>query len=116
MGSFGLYDGLPLPWITLLVAVAAVALTFLAGMPAMVRSRFSTPTIGREWIVGEVGEALTDLAPRGIVRIREAPWRAETNRATPIAAGAPVRVVAIDRLLLEVEPGSSPEKGGSPEP
>ncbi len=33
-----------------------------------------------------------------------APWRARTNRATPIPAGAPVRVAAIDGLLLEVEP------------
>jgi membrane-bound serine protease (ClpP class) len=43
------------------------------------------------------------------VRVDGAPWRARTNRATPIAAGDPVRVVAIDGLLLEVEP----EAGGA---
>ena len=32
------------------------------------------------------------------------PWRARTNRATPIAAGAGLRVVAIDGVTLEVEP------------
>ena len=31
-------------------------------------------------------------------------WRALTNRATPIPAGDPVRVAAIDGLVLEVEP------------
>jgi membrane-bound serine protease (ClpP class) len=76
----------------------------LGGMPAMVRSRFSTPTIGREWMVGEVGTAQGPVAPDGIVSVRDAPWRARTNRATPIAAGDAVLVVAIDGLVLEVEP------------
>jgi membrane-bound serine protease (ClpP class) len=73
-------------------------------MPAMVRTRFSTPTIGREWMVGETGVALGKVSPDGVVTVRDAPWRARTNRATPIEPGQPVRVVSIDGLLLEVEP------------
>lgn len=103
-GSFTLYDGLSLSWITLLVAIAGMALAMLAGMPAMVRTRFSTPTIGREWMVGEVGTAVGAVSPDGIVTVREAPWRARTNRATPIEAKQAVRVVSIDGLILEVEP------------
>jgi membrane-bound serine protease (ClpP class) len=38
----------------------------------MVRSRFSTPTIGREWMVGEIGRAVTNIAPDGVVQMREA--------------------------------------------
>ena len=34
----------------------------------------------------------------------EAKWRARTNRATPLAAGAELRVIAIDGVTLEVEP------------
>ena len=45
--------------------------------------------------------------PEGTVELRSAPWRARTNRATPIRAGEPVRVVGIDGLLLEVEPEGS---------
>ena len=56
-GSVLLYDGLSLSWITLLVAIGGMALAMIGGMPAMVRTRFSTPTIGREWMVGEVGTA-----------------------------------------------------------
>jgi membrane-bound serine protease (ClpP class) len=104
IGSVTLYDGLSLSWITLLVAVAGMALAMLAGMPAMVRTRFSTPTIGREWMVGEVGTSVGSVAPDGIVTVREAKWRARTNRATPIEADQPVRVVSIDGLILEVEP------------
>ena len=76
----------------------------LGGMPAMVRTRFSTPTIGRDWMIGEIGVAVADVDPDGVVTVRDAPWRARTNRATPIAAGGQVRVVAIDGLVLEVEP------------
>jgi membrane-bound serine protease (ClpP class) len=104
LGSVLLYDGLSLSWITLLVAIVGMAVAMIAGMPAMVRSRFSTPTIGREWMVGEVGTAVGRVAPDGIVTVRDAPWRARTNRATPIDAAQAVRVVSIDGLLLEVEP------------
>ena len=103
-GSLVLFDGIALSWITLLAAILGMVLAMASGMPAMVRTRFSTPTIGREWMVGEVGVAVGGIAPDGVVTVRDAPWRARTNRATPIAAGEEVRVVSIDGLLLEVEP------------
>jgi membrane-bound serine protease (ClpP class) len=104
LGSVFLFDGLSLSWITLLVAIVGMALAMIGGMPAMVRTRFSTPTIGREWMVGELGVAVGAVAPDGIVTVRDAPWRARTNRATPIGPGEQVRVASIDGLLLEVEP------------
>jgi membrane-bound serine protease (ClpP class) len=55
-------------------------------------------------MIGEQGTAVGAISPEGIVTVRDAPWRARTNRATPIAAGDGVRVVSIDGLLLEVEP------------
>ena len=104
-----LYDGFSLSWITLLVGIGGISLFMLAGMPAMVRTRFSTPTIGREWMIGETGEAVASVNPEGVIRIKGALWRARTNRATPITAGATVRVVEVEGLLLEVEP----EEGGA---
>jgi membrane-bound serine protease (ClpP class) len=109
VASVFLYDGLSLSWITLLAGIGGVLLAFLAGMPAMVRTRFATPTIGRDWMVGELGEAVVAVDPDGVVRVRGAQWRARTNRATPIARGEAVRVVAIDGITLEVEP----ETGGA---
>ena len=88
--------------------MVSFVLFMLGVMTAMVRARFSTPTIGREWMIGEEGEARTAIAPDGTVLVRGAPWRARTNRATPIGAGDPVRVVAVEGLVLEVEP---PEGG-----
>jgi membrane-bound serine protease (ClpP class) len=108
-GSLTLYEGVAMSWITLVVAIGGVALTFVTGIPSMVRTRFATPTIGREWMVGELGRAVTSVDPDGVVQIRQALWRATTNRATPIEELDRVRVTGIDGLVLEVEP----EEGGA---
>ena len=93
-----------LGWITLVVGIVGVMLTYIVGMPSMVRTRFATPTIGREWMIGHEGEAAVAIDPEGVALVSEARWRARTNRATPIPAGAGLRVVAIDGVTLEVEP------------
>ena len=41
-----------------------------SGMTAMVRSRFSTPTIGREELIGEMGVAEVGVDPDGVVRVQ----------------------------------------------
>jgi membrane-bound serine protease (ClpP class) len=110
-GSLWLYGGssqLRPAWWVLLVVCLGMLVFMVGGMTAMVRSRFSSPTVGREGMIGEAGTAEVAVAPDGTVLIRGARWRARTNRATPIAAGDPVRVVAVDGLVLEVEP---PEGG-----
>ena len=104
LGSFFLYDGVSMTWLAYVAGLGGVLLGMVQGMPAMVRTRFSTPTIGREWMIGEVGTAETNVDPDGVVRVRDALWRARTNRATPIVKGAGVRVAEIDGLVLEVEP------------
>jgi membrane-bound serine protease (ClpP class) len=110
LGSWRLFPGdLRVPLVVIALLAASVALFMLSGMTAMLRARFSTPTIGRESMIGEMGEATTGIDPEGMVDLRGGAWRARTNRATPIPAGERVRVVAIDGLLLEVEP----ETGGA---
>ena len=91
-------------WLALVVGIAGIVVTFTSGMPSMTRTRFATPTIGREWMIGADGVAVDEIAPEGIVRVGDAQWRARTNRATPIAVGDALRVVAIDGVTLEVEP------------
>jgi membrane-bound serine protease (ClpP class) len=111
-GSIWLYGGsshLDPKWWVLVLVIGGTVLFMLSGMTAMIRSRFSTPTIGREELVGEMGEAEADVDPDGVVRIRDALWKARTNRATPIHAGDAVRVVSVEGIVLEVEP----EAGGA---
>ncbi len=96
-------------WITLLAGIGGIMLTFIVGMPSMVRTRFATPTVGREWMIGEMGTAVADISPEGVAEVAGGKWRARTNRATPLKAGEVLRVVAIDGVTLEVEP----EEGGA---
>jgi membrane-bound serine protease (ClpP class) len=104
-GTFSLYrEGMAVP-IVWMVGVIGLAAAFLfTGLPSLIRARFSSPTIGREGFVGEMGTAVGALAPDGVVNVRGATWRARTNRATPIDDGATVRVIGIDGLVLDVEP------------
>jgi membrane-bound serine protease (ClpP class) len=96
-------------WITLIAGIGGIMLTFIVGMPSMVRTRFATPTVGREWMIGQMGTALADISPEGIAEVSGGRWRARTNRATPLKAGQALRVIAIDGVTLEVEP----EEGGA---
>jgi len=109
VGSLWLYDGASISWITLVAGIGGITLAMTSGMPSMVRSRFGTPTIGREWMIGLMGVAAEEIKHDGVVLIDGAPWKARVNRSTPIPAGESVRVVAIEGLFLEIEP----EEGGA---
>ena len=109
IGSWFLFEPVPgssmrPSWLALIAGVGGIMLTFIVGMPSMVRTRFATPTIGREWMIGEQGTAVEAIDPEGTVEVGTARWRARTNRATPIAAGDTIRVAAIDGVTLDVEP------------
>ena len=60
-------------WITLLAGIGGVVLAFVVGMPSMVRTRFATPTIGREWMIGELGEVVEAVDPDGVVSVGDGP-------------------------------------------
>ena len=110
-GAIGLYGGedlRPAWWVIATVVIGAILFYRLA-VPSFIRARFSTPTVGREGMIGEMGTAEVEIDPDGVLVINGARWRARTNRATPIAAGAAARVVSVDGLVLEVEP----ETGGA---
>jgi membrane-bound serine protease (ClpP class) len=109
VGTFSLYEPITgtsiwPSWLAVVVGIGGTMLVFIAGMPSMVRTRFATPTIGREWMIGAAGTAVDAIDPEGVVQVGEAQWRARTNRATPIPAGDELKVVAIDGVTLEVEP------------
>ena len=112
VGSFLLYGGassLAPPWWLLVLVSAGVTMFYVFAIPPFLRARFSTPTLGREGMIAEMGSADTELDPVGVVTVRGAQWRARVNRATPIAAGDAIRVMSVQGLELEVEP----EEGGA---
>lgn len=106
-GGLTLVDGsgqLPTVWWAIILNLLAVAAFFVFAMTTVVRARFSTQTIGRDHLVGRRGEAVTDLAPDGIVMVDGARWRATSQRAAGIRQGDAVVVDAIDGFVLEVAP------------
>lgn len=109
LASFMLFrpvDGLSMrpSWLTLTVGIIGIALTFVVGMPSMVRTRFGTPTIGRDGLIGSTGTAMGAIDPVGVALVDGAQWRARTNRATPLPDRSELRVTGIDGVTLEVEP------------
>lgn len=111
VGSFFLYDGVSLPLITFIPVFLLTMIFVVTAMPSTIRSRFSLPVVGREWMIGQIATAQTAVSPDGVIDLRGGTWPARTNRATPIAAGDRVRVVSIEGLVVEVEP----ESGGARE-
>lgn len=67
-----------------------------------VRARRGKVETGSEGMIGQTGAAITELAPEGKVFVHGEYWDAVSLR--PAAAGSRIRVTAIDRLRLTVEP------------
>ena len=103
-GSLTLFGQHSMSWIPLLVGLVGVGVFVLSGLPALVRTRYGTATVGREWLIGVAGIALTDIDPEGTVEVHGARWRARANRLTPLQAGEPLRVSGLSGVVLEVEP------------
>jgi membrane-bound serine protease (ClpP class) len=68
------------------------------------RARQNKVETGREGMIGQLGAAITELKPDGKVFVHGEYWDAVST--LPLPAGARVRVTAIDRLKLTVEPVS----------
>jgi membrane protein implicated in regulation of membrane protease activity len=101
---------LPWPW-NLVAALASGALGVAEvgyWHRRMGRRRVVT---GAEDLVGAIGEVTESLAPRGRVRLQGELWEARSQ--DEIRRGAPVRVVAVDGLVLEVEPTSRDSRNGA---
>jgi membrane-bound serine protease (ClpP class) len=92
---------LPAPWG---VVAVAVALVIEVGEAALFVwwSRRRRAAVGAEALVGEEGVALAPLDPEGQVRVFGEIWQARSSARVP--AGGCVRVAAVERLTLLVEP------------
>jgi membrane-bound serine protease (ClpP class) len=90
------------PLMTVLPIAAAVAGVAVLVMRFALRAQRSRVATGREGLVGEIGSALGDLAPRGKVFVHGETWDARSRR--PVRQGQRVRVLGLEGMELEVEP------------
>lgn len=94
-------------WWLVLPSVLSVLFFFLIAMPTVQRARLSTPTIGREGLIGHSGKALGDFTPDGLVEVDGARWRATAHREARVQAGSEIVVTGVDGMFLEIEPEES---------
>jgi membrane-bound serine protease (ClpP class) len=89
------------PWVALSLSLAFGGITWFLVRLA-VRARRRKSRLGVDAMLGAAATAMEDLAPQGHVLVEGEIWRAEAG--VPVAAGAALRVVGHDRMLLRVEP------------
>lgn len=105
-------NGAGMSWIPMMLGTAGMLVGMVWVTPVGVRSRFSTPTIGREWMIGEEGEAVEAINPDGVLKIGGTLWRAHSRRAAPIAIGEKAKIEELVGLTLMVEPIDDDEAVG----
>ncbi|MCB1984566.1 MAG: nodulation protein NfeD [Burkholderiales bacterium] len=92
--------GVSIPLIVTFALLSAAFFLLVLGMAIKARQR---PVVsGMEQMVQSAGEALDDFTQQGWVRIHGERWEAQTS--VPLKRGDKIRVVAIDGLILRVEP------------
>jgi membrane-bound serine protease (ClpP class) len=112
IGSIMLIDtdapGYRIPW-QLIAAVAATSAAFLLLILSFVlRARRQPVVTGREQMIGASGEVTAETEGETFARIHGEMWKVRAG--VPLARGQMVRVVAIDGLMLAVEPVQKGER------
>jgi membrane-bound serine protease (ClpP class) len=92
------------------IVVALSAIMLFLGRLALASQR-RLPITGAEGLVGEIGTALSAMAPGeiGQIRVHGEIWRAASPAAVP--RGQHVRVTSVTGLTLAVEPVLPPPEG-----
>jgi membrane-bound serine protease (ClpP class) len=106
-GSLMLFDGsggVRLSLGVILPTLLVVTGLCLFGVVMAIRAQGRRVTSGAEGLVGEVGEARSDLAPRGTVFVHGELWNAVSD--APVRRGQDVRVMRVEGLKLRVTPVS----------
>jgi membrane-bound serine protease (ClpP class) len=116
VGSLMLFRGpipeLRLPLLVVLPASLTLAAACTLAVRLAVRAGQAPVATGVEGLRGEIGTAVSDLAPEGKVFVHGEIWDA-VSAAGPVAKDARVRIVRVEAMRLTVEPvGTSPAGGG----
>jgi len=93
-------------WTVIAVMAALSAVFFTAVVSLAVRAQKRKPSTGSEGMGGEIGEAVTDIDPRGKVRVVGELWDARCDQ--PVRKGEMVIVKGLDGMTLIVEKQEGP--------
>lgn len=110
--GLGLFAVLPLG--AALPAYLAVVSVSLGVYWAVFQAMHRPVTTGREGMIGDRAEVVTDLSPTGRIRYRGELWRAVASE--PIPAGSRVVIVGVDGMRVRVRAVSSEDGSGNGQP
>jgi len=109
LGSLFLFDtagsGIAVAHSLIFGAAGALAIFALVVGTLVMRAHRQRPVVGREGMVGTIGEARQRLDPRGTVLVRGEYWTATSE--VPVQAGEAVEIMGVDGLTLRVRPVSA---------
>lgn len=92
-----------------IVGLAAFAAVVVAVVVLLVvRARRNPVRTGSEGLLHQPGRAVSELAPRGKVFVHGEIWHAVSD--SPVAAGQPVEIIAVEGMLLRVRPLAAPDR------
>jgi membrane-bound serine protease (ClpP class) len=105
LGSLMLFDspepGLHVSLRVIIPVVGTLAAIILFLVQRVLKAQAQAVSTGAQGLVGEVGEASTDVNPDGKVFVHGELWNASS--AQPIQAGERIRVISVEGLRLRVE-------------
>jgi membrane-bound serine protease (ClpP class) len=89
-------------WSVIITAVVVTSLFFLFVVGMGLKAQRAKPSTGTEGMIGETGEAISELNPNGRVLVHGEIWNAKTLEGI-ISAGEKIKVTAVQNLTLQVE-------------
>lgn len=100
-------------YLSVILGFAVVSAIVLVLFVTMALRAFRLPRVsGREGLVGSIGTATESFDSEGHIQVLGELWKAQSSR--PIVKGQPVKVTAVDSLLLAVEPANPKPKPHAP--
>ncbi len=105
LGSIMLYEDAPgfpvrVDWRVALTLTVATALFFIFALSMALKVRLTKPTTGQEGLIGEQGQALSDIFHDGTVKVHGEIWKAYSD--APIKKGESIAVVSVKGLVVKV--------------
>lgn len=88
-------------WQVILIIVILTVAFFIFAIGFGIKAQRSKPTTGIEGMIGETGEAVSNLEPEGQIRVHGEVWNAESLEGS-VSKGAKVKIAGISNLKLLV--------------
>ncbi len=113
LGSLMLFEDTPgfgvrIDWRVALAFTLTTAAFFIFALGMALKARLTKPTTGREGMIGEVGVALTEIAPVGTVKVMGEIWQASSE--VPIKKGEAIVIKEVINMQLKVAPYNAQKK------